>query len=200
MSEPPHDPAAGGAPGPPARPDGTELPAGWLRGVAVVAVAAVVGIVFLPSATRAPLHAVTAASSSPPTTAARTTTSTTTTTTTTLPTVVPGAGAIHVLVANGTTITGLAAGVDTYLHSRGYTVIGAVNATAKVSVTRVYAATGEQGAAGTVVSVLGLPASVIQAPQSVAPVASAAGATVVVVAGPDLGRLAPSSAGGSRAG
>ncbi|HTZ08090.1 MAG TPA: LytR C-terminal domain-containing protein [Acidimicrobiales bacterium] len=199
MTEPQRDPApAGGVPTP--HDSGGGPSAGWLRGLAVVVAAVVVGVVFLPSATRAPLRAATAASSSSSTTTPPGTSPTSTsTTTTTLPTVVPGATAIHVLVANGTTITGLAAGIGTYLHSRGYTVIGAVNATAKVAATRVFAATGEQGAAGTVVSVLGLPASDIQPPESVAPVASATGATVVVVAGPDLGRLAPSSTGGSSA-
>jgi hypothetical protein len=151
----------------------------------------VVGILLMPSATRAPLHVATAAQGSAPATSSGTTTPRAATTTT-LPAVVPGASTIHVLVANGTTVTALASGVGHYLQTRGYAILGAVNATTKVSATHVYAAAGEQGAAGTVVSVLGLPSSDIQPPSAVAPVASAARATVVVVAGPELSRFAPS--------
>jgi hypothetical protein len=164
-------------------------PSHRLRGVGVVVVAVVIGALLMPSATRPPLHVVTAASSSSTTTTPPR--GTTSTTTTTLPTVVPGASSIHVLVANATTVPHLAAGVATYLRSRGYVTLTPVNASTHVSATQVFAAAGQQGAAGTVVSVLGLSAAAIQPSSAVAPVASTGGATVVVIVGPDLDRLAP---------
>ncbi len=104
----------------------------------------------------------------------------------------PGSSTIHVLVANGTTITGLAAGTSTYLRSRGFTTLTPTNSTTKVAATQVYAVSGPPGSATTVASALGLPSSAVRPATAVAPVASAAGATLVVVAGPDLARLAPS--------
>ena len=179
----------------------------WLRGALVVVVAVVIGALLMPSATRAPLavpaSAQSAASStttspSPaasfPTARSTTTIPAPTTTTTAAPTVVPGASSIHVLVANGTSITGLAGGVASYLRSRGFGTLSATNASTKVSATQVYAAAGQQGAATTVVNALGLPASAVQPTSAVAPVSSTSGATAVVIAGPDLARLAPTSA------
>jgi hypothetical protein len=164
-------------------------PSGWLRGVGVVVVAVVIGVLLLPSATRAPLDVTTASqstptSTSPPTTAANSTT-------TTVATIVPGASSIHVLVANGTSITALAAGTSTYLRSRGFSTLTPTNATAKVTATRVYAVSVPPASATTVLSALGLPSSAVQPAGAVAPVPSTAGASVVVIAGPDLARLAP---------
>ncbi|HUI03004.1 MAG TPA: LytR C-terminal domain-containing protein [Acidimicrobiales bacterium] len=172
----------------------TVLPAGWLRGVGVVVVAVVIGALLMPSATRAPLGL--AARSTPTTTAgpqgATGTTSTTAPRTTTTG-VLPGAGAIHVLVANGTSITGLAGGTTAYLKSRGFVTLAGTNATQKVSGTQVYAASGQQVAATVVAGALGIPSNAIQPASAVAPVSSTGGATVVVIAGPDLARFAPTS-------
>ncbi|MGA2520053.1 MAG: LytR C-terminal domain-containing protein [Acidimicrobiales bacterium] len=201
MSDHTGDPLAGAPEGDgraEGEPPGHTGPSHWLRGVGVVIVAVVIGIVLLPSATRAPLHVSTASSRSP--SGSTSTTTTAPTTTTTLPAVIPGASSIRVLVANATSISHLAAGVATYLHSRGYDTITPTNATTHVSATQVFAATGQQGAAGTVVSVLGLAPTVIQPSTAVAPVASTGGATVVVIAGPDLGRLAPAASSTTTAG
>jgi len=191
MTEHPGD----GASGAEGRGEGTMHPVSgagnWLRGLGVVVVAVVIGALLMPSATRAPLQ--TASTSATTTTTTATGHGATTTTTTTLPAVVPGASAIHVLVANGTSISHLAAGVADYLHSRGYAILTPTNASSHVSSSEVFAASGQQGAAGTVVSVLGLAPTAIQPASAVAPVASTAGATVVVIAGPDLARLAPGS-------
>lgn len=84
--------------------------------------------------------------------------------------------------------------------TRGYDTITPTNATTHVTATQVFAAAGQQGAAGTVVSVLGLAPTAIQPATTVAPVSSTGGATVVVIAGPDLGRLAPSAASTTTAG
>ncbi|HUI04618.1 MAG TPA: LytR C-terminal domain-containing protein [Acidimicrobiales bacterium] len=183
---------------PPAEP---MLPTGWLRGVGVVVVAVVIGALLMPSATRAPLGL--AARSTPTTTAGHqgatgpghTATTTPRTTTTG---VLPGASAIHVLVANGTSITALAGGTAAYLRSRGFVTLAATNSSQKVSGTQVYAASGQQVAATVVVNALGIPSNAIQPASAVAPVASTGGATVVVIAGPDLARFAPTSTSTSR--
>jgi len=199
------DPTGSGRGGEPF--DGGELPmsAGWVRGVGVVAIAVVVGVLLMPSATRAPLAVTTAKTTgggtSPGTssgTGSGTSTSTPrTTTTTTTGGVLAGASAIHVLVANGTTITHLAGGAATYLHTRGFVILTPTNSTSKVTSTQVYAASGQQVAATLVVNALGLPSNAVQPPSAVAPVASTGGATVVVIVGPDLARLASTSSTGT---
>jgi hypothetical protein len=166
-------------------------PTGFLRGVGVVVVAVVIGVLLLPSATRAPLDVTTASQSTPTTTPTPTTTAPTAATTTTLATIVPGATSIHVLVVNGTSITGLAAGTATYLRSRGFLTLTPTNATTKVTGTQVYDVSGPTSSATRVTEVLGLTASTIQPTSAVPPVANPAGANVVVVVGPDLARLAP---------
>ena len=180
----------------------------WLRGLLVVVVAVVIGALLLPSATRPPIvpasaQAATSTTTVPPNPGPSfppaspghsTTTTSVAPTTTAVATVVPGASAIHVLVANGTSISGLAGGVSAYLRSRGFGTIAAVNATTKVSATQVYAAAGQQGAATTVVNALGLTSGTIQPTSAVAPVANTSGATAVVIAGPDLARYAPTGA------
>jgi LytR cell envelope-related transcriptional attenuator len=174
--------------------DGSPLPAptGFLRGVGVVVVAVIIGALLLPSATRAPLDVTTASQSTPTTTPTPTTTAPkASATTTTLATIVPGATSIHVLVVNGTTITGLAAGTATYLRSRGFLTLTPTNATTKVTGTQVYDVSGPSSSATRVTEVLGLTPSTIQPTSAVPPVANPAGANVVVVVGPDLARLAP---------
>jgi hypothetical protein len=173
----------------------------WLRGVLLVIVAFIVGALLLPSATRPPLSVGLASESSPTTSSNQSSSSSPSqagsgpsaqaTTTTATPSVVPGAATVHVLVANGTTVTGLAAGVANYLRSRGFVTAPASNATTRVTGTQVYAAGGQQSAASTVVTALGLPAGTVQPATAVAPVPSTGSATVVVIAGPDLVRFAP---------
>jgi hypothetical protein len=175
-------------------------PTGALRGVGVVVVAVVIGALLMPSATRGPLNVTTAAQSTPTTTTSAGSTTTVAHaagTTTTQATIVGGASLIHVLVANGTTITNLAGGTSAYLRSRGFTTLPALDATTKVTGTLVYAGSGERSAATTVANALGLSSNDIQPVSAVPPVASAAGATVVVIAGPDLARLAPGSTSSS---
>lgn len=174
-------------------PLGASPPSGFLRGAGVVVAAVVVGALLMPSATRAPLNVADASGTSPTTTSPTTTTPRSRTTTTTQATIVPGASSIHVLVVNGTSITALAGGTATYLRSRGFLTLPATNSTTKVTGTQVYAVSGPASSATTVTNALGLTASTIQPTTAVAPVRSTAGANVVVVAGPDLARLAPGS-------
>ena len=207
MSRRPFDPAGGNGGGLPPGPvphDAFEPTphARWLRGALVVVVGVIIGALLMPSATRAPIGVSAAAQSTTPTTSGQPSTSSSpppttvaTTATTAAPTVVPGASGIHVLVANGTSITGLAGGVAAYLRSRGFSTLSATNASTKVTGTQVYAASGQQGAAMTVVNALGLPSSAVQPTSAVAPVPNTSGATAVVVAGPDLARYAPTGGG-----
>jgi LytR cell envelope-related transcriptional attenuator len=205
MSDRYDEPAGPGAPGggynggTERDPSGFGAPSGFLRGGAVLVVGVVLGALLMPSGTRAPLDVTAASQSTPTTTSPTTTTTKPRSTTTTQATIVPGASSIHVLVVNGTTITGLAGGTSTYLHSRGFLVLPATNATTKVTGTQVYAVSGPSSAATSVTNALGLPASTVQPTTAVPPVRSAAGANVVVVAGPDLARLAPGSASSTSA-
>jgi hypothetical protein len=171
---------------------GSPASSGFLRGAGVVAVAVVVGVLLMPSGTRAPL-VVTAASQSTTTTTPTTTAPSARSTTTTVATIVPGASSIHVLVVNGSSITGLAGGTSTYLKSRGFLTLPAANATTKVTGTQVYAVSGPSSSATSVTGALGLTASTIQPTTAPPPVHSSAGANVIVVVGPDLARLAPGS-------
>jgi hypothetical protein len=176
-------------------------PSGWLRGVVVVLIALVIGILLMPSATRPPLAVATTAPTTSSTSAnaagsagsAASSTSVPRSTSTTSAGALAGASAIHVLVANGTTISHLAEGTASYLRSRGFVTLAPTNSTMKVTGTQVYAASGQQVAATLVVNALGLPSNTVQSSSAVAPVASTGGATVVVIVGPDLARLAPSS-------
>jgi LytR cell envelope-related transcriptional attenuator len=188
-----HPPGPGGGSGGGDDRDPTELPAptGFLRGVGVVVAALIIGALLLPSATRAPLVVTTASQTTPTTTTPSTTAPRAGSTTTTLATILPGAASIHVLVVNATSISGLAGGTATYLRSRGFLTLPSTNATTKVTGSQVYEVSGPTSSATTVTEALGLPASTVQPPSAVPPVSSTAGANVVVVAGPDLARLAP---------
>lgn len=177
---PPGDP-----PEPPGRPHSG-------RGLALVIVAVVIGVLLLPSATRAPLSAsaVSAGSSSttlPPGRRPSSGHGTSTTTTTTVP-----PASIHVLVANATEVNGVAGAVTTFLSSKGFATLTATNALLKVTASEVFTVGGATADVGPVVAALGLPASAVEPAASAAPVASTAGANVVVIVGPDLAtRYAP---------
>jgi hypothetical protein len=177
---PPGDP-----PEPPGRP-----PSG--RGLAIVIVAVVIGVLLLPSATRPPLSAsaVSAGSSSttvPPGRKPSSGHGTATTTTTTVP-----PASIHVLVANATEVNGVAGAVTTFLGSKGFATLTATNALLKVTASEVFTVGGATADVAPVVAALGLPASAVEPAAAAAPVASTTGANVVVIVGPDLAtRYAP---------
>lgn len=149
-------------------------------GLLVLGAAVVLGVVLLPSATRPPLAV--ASSSSPPTTTTTTAPAAPTTTTTTVP-----PGTVHVLVANGTTVPHGAGSVTSYLSSKGFGTLPAVDATdTHLSSSTVYVVNNADPVEGQeVASVLGLPAADVVT-SGTPPVASVAGATVVVVLGPQL--------------
>ncbi len=187
----PGGPGGGSTGGPEREPSGPMAPSGYLRGAGVVIVAVVIGVLLMPSGTRAPLEVATVSQNMPTTTSPPTTTPRSTTTT--VPTIVPGASSVHVLVVNGTSIADLAGGTSTYLRSRGFLTLPATNATTQVTGTQVYVVSGPSSTATAVTNALGLSPITVQPTSAVAPVHSTAGANVVVVAGPDLARLAPAS-------
>jgi hypothetical protein len=162
------------------------------RGLALVIVAVVIGVLLLPSATRGPLSAsaVSAGSSSTTLPPGKTPSSghgTSTTTTTTVP-----PASIHVLVANATEVNGVAGAVTTFLASKGFATLTATNALLKVTASEVFTVGGATADVAPVVAALGLPASSVEPAASAAPVASTAGANVVIIVGPDLAtRFAP---------
>lgn len=163
------------------------------RGVAVVVVAVVLGVLLLPSATRAPLTAPAGVrvpattSTTRPVTRSHSHSSSTTTVT-----VAPST--IHVLVANATTTNGVAGAVTSFLGSKGFSTLSATNALTRATSSQIYAIAGAQAGASTVARALSLPAASIQPASAVAPVSSTAGANVVVIAGADLAaRFVPSA-------
>ncbi len=152
------------------------------RGVVLVAVAVILGIILLQvnaktapvtaSATSAAHHHVATA---PPTT-----------TTTTVP-----RSAVHVLVANGVGSGEFATDFSDELQTQGWSVLPPEDATSTVTASAVYYAPGSRGPALALAKGLGLPSAVVQPLSTTVPVTSAAGANVVLVVGPDLSAKAP---------
>jgi hypothetical protein len=168
------------------------IPGPRWRGMVIVVVAVIIGILLLPSATRAPLPvAASSLASSSSTTLTPPSSSTGTTTTTSA---LPSPPEVHVLVANATSVNHVATAVTAFLGTKGFSTLTATNATDKLIATQIYAVGGATTAAEEVASALSLPAATIQPDTMPVPVVSDAGATVVVVAGPDLAaRFAPTT-------
>ena len=177
---------------------GDELPdmfgplerSGVVRGWLLVVVAAVVGALLLPSATRASLTGTRAGGGQPaptttlPSPAIGSTTlppASSTTQTTTVP-----VSSIKVLVANGTNTNGAASTVSSLLSGKGFGTLTPVNALTVVHTSQVYAVAGQLAAAREVVAALGLTDAAIQPSSTPIPVSGVGPATVVVIVGPDL--------------
>jgi hypothetical protein len=105
------------------------------------------------------------------------------TTTTTVAAVVPGN--VVVKVANASGGSGVASKTQTTLQGKGYTQISISNAPSIVTKTQVLYAEGAKADAEAVAVALGLAATVAQPMPSPPPLALG-GATVLVLAGPDL--------------
>jgi hypothetical protein len=165
------------------------------RGLAVVVVAVVLGVLLLPSATRAPLFATASAgvpssTTTPPggSTSRNHKKANTTTTTTVAP------ATVHVLVANATTVNGVAGAVTTFLGTKGFSTLTATNALTRATSSQIYIIGGATADATAVADALSLPVASIEPATAVPPVPTATGANVVVIAGPDLAtRFAPGS-------
>jgi len=143
----------------------------------LLAVGVVVGVVLLNVGSRSPadlgLPGVTTTTS--------TTASTTTTTTAPL-----DKSAVKVLVANGTNTTNAAGFFSQKVGALGWQTLPAVDATSKVPTTTVYYAAGQQAAAESIASSLGLKASAVAPLTTSVPVQGTTGVDVVVVVGADL--------------
>jgi hypothetical protein len=99
---------------------------------------------------------------------------------------------IHVLVANATETNGVAGATTTFLASKGFATLTAVNALVKVTSSEIFTVGGATADTNAVAAALNLPATSIEPAASAAPVTSTTGANVVVIVGPDLAaRFAP---------
>jgi hypothetical protein len=157
-----------------------------VRAAFVLAIVIVLGIVLLPSATRAPRLVSASPKPAHHTTAVPPTSTTRPATTTTLP--AAAHGAIKVLVANGTTTAHGASEVRTWLGNRGFdtSAFPPYNTTTPESADAVYAVgNGTSSMAAEVAEALALGPSVIQV-GTTPPVPTTKGADVVVVLGTDL--------------
>lgn len=197
MSDQPQDPEHAELFGPLER-------SGAVRGWVLVIVAVVLGVLLMPSATRTSLQpaaaASTASTSGPQSLGAATTVPPTTTTvpptTTTAPASIP-ASSIRVLVANGTNSNGAASSVTSFLSGKGFATLRPANALTTVHASQVYPINNAVAAAQEVAAALGLPASSVQPNSTPVPVSSTAGATVVVIVGPDLLSRSSSTSSGA---
>ena len=115
----------------------------------------------------------------------------TTTTTTTVP-----PSQIPVLMANGAGVANAAADAATIAKVAGYATLPPVNATTSVQTSGVYFVVGEQAAAAAVANLLHFPATSVHPLDASVPVASPAGADVVVVIGTDEGHAVAALAAG----
>lgn len=154
---------------------------GLPRGVALLVGAVVIVALLLSSGTRPGLGTASAARTAPPTSAAAPPVTSSTTTVASTP-----KSAVKVLVANGTNTNGAAAAVSSLLSGKGFSTLTPVDALTTVSASEVYAIGGATTAARLVATALGLDAARIEPSSQAVPVASSAGATVVVIVGPDL--------------
>jgi hypothetical protein len=143
--------------------------------VAVIALGKVHGTAVTPSvaATTATPHVASTTTTAPHGSSA--------TTTTTHP-----PGTVPVLVANATSVSGAAGGVSNQLQAVGWSMLPAVNASARVPSSKVYYVAGREQEAASVASTLHLPSSAVAPYTTAAPISSIGTAEVVVVVGPDL--------------
>ena len=102
---------------------------------------------------------------------------------------------IHVLVANATTVNGVAGSVTTFLAGKSFAMLSDERYSPSSTASAIYyTSAGSVAEAGEVAAVLGLTSASIQAASANPPVSSTAGADVVVIAGQDLStRFAPAT-------
>jgi hypothetical protein len=133
-----------------------------------------------------------AAGGSTTTTSARAASSTTTSTTTrhghgatTTTTTAPHAS-VSVVVANATNTNGLAAHFSTVIGAGGWKMGTPIDASTTQATSTVYYAAGQQAAAQSIASTIGVKPTQVQPLTTAAPVAGVTGTDVVVVVGQDL--------------
>jgi hypothetical protein len=110
--------------------------------------------------------------------------------TTTTTTAIRPAADVKVLVANASSVRGLAGLVAAKLHTAGYNTLAVVNATQQLTASVIYYQPGYQREADGVAQTLGLAATTVKPTVSPPPVTNLSTANVLVVAGPDLAQAA----------
>ncbi len=159
------------------------------RGVFLIVVAVVIGVVTLhsigkttPAASTSPTAPPTTATTPPTTAAAAPAHSGTTAGSAARP-----PGQVLTLVANGTRTSGVAGRISDSLQRDGYNILSPTDTSGTANSSGVYYTSGYNREATAVGSFLGLPASAVQ-PMSSGPsvIGGTKGAAVIVVIGPDL--------------
>jgi hypothetical protein len=149
--------------------------------VLVLFVVAAIALVAIGTRPTVSGNAATPPTTTPTTAAGGHKTAPTTTTTTTIP-----HSSVTVVVANATETNGLAGLKSNFLTSQGWAVKPPVDAATTEATSSVYYAAGQQAAAATIATELGLkPAAVVPLTTAV-PVTGVSGDDVVVVVGADL--------------
>jgi hypothetical protein len=100
---------------------------------------------------------------------------------------------IKVLVANGTTVAGLAGKISNQIHAKGYNTLASTNSTQKPASTMVYFQPSYSADAAALAAALKLPPSAVLAMPSPPPVSVLNGANILVVVGPDLASASTTS-------
>lgn len=158
-----------------------------VRGVALVVVGVVLGVVLFHSVGRAPAGSAAPVAATP---SAPSTTTTSPAPTTTAPPRPPAQ--VRTLVANGTKTSGAGGKVSDTLRKAGYDVLAPTNTTSPAASSAVLFLPGFASEGGAVATALGLPSSTVMPVPTPSPVANSQAANVVVVVGPDLaGQAAP---------
>ena len=152
----------------------------------VVLVLFVAGVAVLVSVGTRPTTVPTSAGSVTTTTVPpHSTTTSSTTTTTTVP-----RSSVSVVVANATSVNGVAAHYSSVLSGQGWSTQTPVNATTTASTSTVYYAPGDQSEAAEVAATLGIAAASVQPVGASTPVATTSGVDVIVIIGQDLANAA----------
>ena len=159
------------------------------RAAVLIAAGIVVGIALVSKSHTLELTSSTTTSSTTPSAASSSSTTTngqgSTTTSTSTPAAAKPARQVKVVVANGTTVSGAATRIGTELSTEGYTNETPVDTTSPQTASATYYAPGFESNAAAIATFLQLKKSPLPMPGSL-PVASTAGADVLVIIGPDL--------------
>ncbi len=162
-----------------------------VRGVALVAVGVVLGVVLFHSVGRAPAGSVASVAATP---GAQSSSTTPPAPTTTAPARPPAQ--VKALVANGTKTSGAGAKVSDTLRKAGYDVLAPTDTTAPAASSAILFLPGYASEAGAVATALGLAPTTVMPVPLPSPVANTQAANVVIVIGPDLagqGATAPAA-------
>lgn len=159
------------------------------RGVALVVVAVLIGLVLLRNGldTSEVVTASKPAKSGASAKGDRSSASTTTTVALRSP------SKVTVIVLNGTSVGGAAGKYSTAIGSAGYQMLTAGDAATKIPATQVFFAPGYQREAAAVAAAAGAPATLTPVPLPTPPPGQVGAANVVVVIGADLANLTPTT-------